>query len=59
MSKRDNEQRVIKKGQEKSKKVNRADDPESFFKFKPCCAHRTQCSGGLMLAKVFGVLVTN
>ena len=34
MSKRDDERCVIKNGQEKSYKVNRADDPESLFKFK-------------------------
>jgi hypothetical protein len=34
VSKGDNERCAIKNGQEKSYKVNRADDPESLFKFK-------------------------
>jgi hypothetical protein len=34
VSKRDDERCVIKSGQAKSHKVNRADDPESLFKFK-------------------------
>src|SRR5260370_25420565 len=58
MSKRDDERRVIKNGQEKSYKVNRADDPESFFKFKLRRAHGKQYSGGRLLAKAFGPSVT-
>ena len=58
MSKRGNERRVIKNRQAKSYEVNRADDPESFFKFKLRRAHGKQCSGGRLLAKAFGVSVT-
>jgi hypothetical protein len=52
MSKRDDEGRVIKSGQAKSYKVNRADDPESFFKFKLRRAHGKQFSGGRVDHKI-------
>ena len=52
MPKRDNERRVIKDGQEKSYKVNRADDPEPFFKFKLRRAQGRQCSGGRVGRKI-------
>jgi hypothetical protein len=59
MSQRDNERRVIKNGEEKSYKINRADDPESFLKFKFRRPHGNQCSGRCLLAKAFGAPVTN
>jgi hypothetical protein len=52
VSKRGNERRVIKNGQAKSYKVNRAEDPESFFKFKLRRAHGKQCSGGRVDHKI-------
>jgi hypothetical protein len=55
VSKRNSERRVIKNGQEKSDKVNRADDPESFFKFKLRRAHQTHCNNAGKLAKAFGL----
>jgi hypothetical protein len=52
MSNRNDERGVIKHGQEKSYKVNRANDPESFFKFKLRRAHGRQCNGGRVGHKI-------
>ena len=52
MSKGDDERCVIKTGEAKSYKVNRANDPESLFKFKLRRAQGRQCSGGRVGRKI-------